>query len=253
MLTIRTRKHEIRHSKPYGCTFDHCTKVFGSKNDWKRHENSQHYQQELWRCQFSVPSNTALDGKCGLITWNAKKLRSHLRKAHDVLDEPRAQAMVAAWRIGRCGHNRYWCGYCRDIVAVSGEVRGQAAWDERFNHIDRHVKEGKRIHEWLCIEVRATKGEIESGGGDGRGAEKAGAGGAVANAAAVEDSSSEDEQPSSSQFPRRSSMTVGGSSANAAQQLARYSAAATLLPPSSGVRDEDVYQCVSTTSSPNVE
>ncbi|RYP55378.1 hypothetical protein DL768_000133 [Monosporascus sp. mg162] len=43
------KKHEKRHSKPYGCTFPTCNKRFGSKNDWKRHENSQHFLLEVWR------------------------------------------------------------------------------------------------------------------------------------------------------------------------------------------------------------
>jgi hypothetical protein len=41
------------------------------------------------------------------------------------------------------------------------EKRRNAAWDERFDHIDNHFnKEGRRIEEWLCVEAKKTKGEV---------------------------------------------------------------------------------------------
>ncbi|RWA07760.1 hypothetical protein EKO27_g7355, partial [Xylaria grammica] len=43
------KKHEKRHEKPYGCTMPGCERRFGSKNDWKRHENTQHPMSETWR------------------------------------------------------------------------------------------------------------------------------------------------------------------------------------------------------------
>ncbi|KAI1439223.1 hypothetical protein GGR50DRAFT_690571 [Xylaria sp. CBS 124048] len=36
------RKHAKRHEKPFTCSIPGCGKKFGSKNDWKRHENTQH-------------------------------------------------------------------------------------------------------------------------------------------------------------------------------------------------------------------
>ncbi|KAF2212455.1 hypothetical protein CERZMDRAFT_106186 [Cercospora zeae-maydis SCOH1-5] len=36
------KKHIKRHTRPYGCTFSLCNKTFGSRNDWKRHELTQH-------------------------------------------------------------------------------------------------------------------------------------------------------------------------------------------------------------------
>jgi hypothetical protein len=45
------RKHMKRHQKPYACTrVPGCDKRFGSKSDWKRHENDQHIQLQFWRC-----------------------------------------------------------------------------------------------------------------------------------------------------------------------------------------------------------
>jgi hypothetical protein len=36
-----------------------------------------------------------------------------------------------------------------------------AAWDERFDHIDNHFsKEGMKIGAWLCVEGKKTKGEV---------------------------------------------------------------------------------------------
>jgi hypothetical protein len=40
-----------RHDRPYGCTFSACNKTFGSKHDWKRHENSRHIFAQAGPCE----------------------------------------------------------------------------------------------------------------------------------------------------------------------------------------------------------
>lgn len=54
------RKHVARHERPFGCTYETCTKKFGSKNDWKRHEHTQHFHNSFpsfWCgfCQQHIP------------------------------------------------------------------------------------------------------------------------------------------------------------------------------------------------------
>lgn len=149
-----------RHTRPYGCTFPRCHKVFGSKNDWKRHENSQHFQQEMWRCS-ELASGTP-DGKCGYVAYNQTTFVDHLKNSHSINDAAQQDQCKQNCRIGRSGNTRFWCGFCREILPVRVQILGQAAWDERFNHIDsEHYKRGQRIDDWLCIEMKRTKGETE--------------------------------------------------------------------------------------------
>jgi hypothetical protein len=71
----------------------------------------------------------------------------------------RRKVNIQDCRIGRSGHTRYWCGFCRKILPVTGR-HGQAAWDERFTHIDdQHYKNHEHIDNWLCIVTKVLKGE----------------------------------------------------------------------------------------------
>lgn len=107
-----------------------------------------------------VSKHGTSDGKCGHVFYYANMFSHHLKNVHSMSREKREE-LKQHCRIGRSGHTRFWCGFCKDIIPVSG-ARGQAAWDERFNHIDeRHYKQEQRIDDWLCIETRVTKGEQE--------------------------------------------------------------------------------------------
>jgi hypothetical protein len=120
-----------RHNRPYGCTFSRCHKTFGSKNDWKRHENSQHYQHETWRCDEET------DGKlCGKVFYTADSARAHFTKLHKVEEPEILERKIAARRIGPNNQRKFWCGFCEKIVDIS--QKGDDSWTERYNHIDDH-------------------------------------------------------------------------------------------------------------------
>ncbi|KAF2756751.1 hypothetical protein EJ05DRAFT_502244 [Pseudovirgaria hyperparasitica] len=195
------RKHERRHQRPYGCTHPKCHKKFGSKSDWKRHENSQHFQNEGWRCEIrndnhgdpirrkEVPMQTTIHepvndpaAVCGLLFDKRSSYLSHLSSIHRIpvpdhfnpalihglssFSPPcrlpsPLRNVLIKTRIGRNYQSSFWCGFCRVIVPLNG--RRADAWDERFNHIDAHfTKEGKGIGEWWCVEERRVKGQPES-------------------------------------------------------------------------------------------
>ncbi|KAF2750559.1 hypothetical protein M011DRAFT_464352 [Sporormia fimetaria CBS 119925] len=142
------RKHMKRHTKPYGCTFPKCRKRFGAKSDWKRHENSQHFQSEAFSCRLP----------CGRLFHGQEAFVGHLQNEHG-LEEEGVGKEVKERRIGKNGQGAFWCGFCREVVRL-GKCRNEA-WDERFDHIDRHYnKEGRRVEEWLCVEAMRTKGEL---------------------------------------------------------------------------------------------
>ncbi|KAJ2997815.1 hypothetical protein NUW58_g526 [Xylaria curta] len=135
------KKHEKRHEKPYGCTMPDCDKKFGSKNDWKRHENTQHFMLEIWRCDKEG---------CGRVCYRREIFKSHLEKDHQVIDQNTLEVKLEKCRVGRNCEARFWCGFCQEIIEIKQE--GGQAWAERFDHIDEHFsgrnRAQKEISEW---------------------------------------------------------------------------------------------------------
>lgn len=158
-LIHNARKHKKRHSRPYGCTYTTCTKAFGSKNDWKRHENSQHYQLEAWRCHEHDPSSRIK--QCARIFYRREPFQNHLKEHHGIKDEEHIKAQSKRGRIGRNCQSGFWCGFCKKIVPL--RTKGLDAWDERFNHIDdSHFKKGERIDQWYPLDKDIPKGLLRS-------------------------------------------------------------------------------------------
>lgn len=152
-----TRKHQKRHERPYGCTFDECNKTFGSKADWKRHESSQHFHFQGWRCNLSDPDN--VDRPCARLYDQQEMYVQHLLKQHNV-DEDFVHMVLEKNYLDQNGQVRYWCGFCQDLMPLRS--RGLAAWNERFNHIDsQHFKKGQRIGDWLPLSGHLTKKRLD--------------------------------------------------------------------------------------------
>jgi len=149
-------KHIKRHTRPFGCTFHKCHKSFGSKNDWKRHENSQHFQIEMFRCQISDLSKRY--GVCAKIFYARSAFEEHLKDGHKISDDRLFTDHVQEGRIGRGNQGRFWCGFCRKILPL--QEQGVPGWDERFNHIDGHFKQGNSVDAWVDAETNQTKEEM---------------------------------------------------------------------------------------------
>jgi hypothetical protein len=147
-----------RHSRPYGCTFAKCTKTFGSKNDWKRHENSQHFHLETWRCHEARPEG----GACAKVCYRRQTFQDHLKKDHSISDEDAVKSKLDLCRIGRNCQARFWCGFCTSLVDLT--KKGVDAWTERFNHIDNHFMgraglSKQSIQNWIEIDGNKPKGD----------------------------------------------------------------------------------------------
>ncbi|KAJ4396481.1 hypothetical protein N0V93_000700 [Gnomoniopsis smithogilvyi] len=138
------RKHMKRHAKPYGCTFPQCTKRFGSKNDWKRHENSQHYQLELWKC--NEMSKLHVGELCNRPYSRREQFKTHLSKDHGITESATIDQKLEDCLDGRNYEVRFWCGFCRKMVKV--KEKGLKAWLGRFNHIDDHFSGLMDISDW---------------------------------------------------------------------------------------------------------
>lgn len=150
-----------RHERPYGCTFPNCGKQFGSKNDWKRHENSQHFQLETWRCNKEKPphsmsaSLSSNSRPCAKVCYRKESFKDHLVKEHRISDPSDVKERLETCRIGRNCQSRFWCGFCKGLKDL--KRRGVEAWTERFNHIDDHFmgRSGFRkqgIKEWVPVD-----------------------------------------------------------------------------------------------------
>ncbi|KAF2196984.1 hypothetical protein GQ43DRAFT_475846 [Delitschia confertaspora ATCC 74209] len=157
------KKHMKRHTRPYGCTYAKCYKRFGAKSDWKRHENSQHFQLECYRCCRPCSSSSSVSSSqttaCGELFYYSETLKDHLISQHlfSEQDQQKLDAEVKASKIGKNGQGQFWCGFCTSLIKLN--AKRNAAWDERFNHIDEHFKKGRSIEEWWCLEARKSKGE----------------------------------------------------------------------------------------------
>ncbi|KAL8712462.1 MAG: hypothetical protein Q9220_003310 [cf. Caloplaca sp. 1 TL-2023] len=154
------KKHRKRHTRPYGCTFPGCAKKLGSKNDWKRHENTQHYQIETWRChEYSKDSKIH---QCADIFYRREQFQAHLRDKHQILNEEHRREQCKRHRIGRNGQSGFWCGFCKKIVELKS--KGLEAWEERFSHIDDlHYKQGQTIFDWVPLDSDLPKGLMSKG------------------------------------------------------------------------------------------
>jgi hypothetical protein len=150
------KKHMKRHEKPYGCTYPKCHKRFGAKSDWKRHENSQHFQLETFRCD---QINTDTNQKCGEHFQREQHFKKHLDTIHKMSDEQQVSDEVKRRRIGKNCQQQFWCGFHGDIIEL--KEKRNAAWDERFDHIAYHFeKEKMSIEAWVCAEENKTKKEL---------------------------------------------------------------------------------------------
>lgn len=158
------RKHKKRHERPYGCTVLGCDKRFGSKNDWKRHENTQHSGNTLdvWACDSK--------GCEDCIFLDRASFEQHISSCDGILmDDSYIPSKVERCRIGRTDDLRFWCGFCREIVTLTDRStsmsqnnrKDMSRWSNRCDHIDDHLfgRNGLSqmdIHDWIFLENYCT-------------------------------------------------------------------------------------------------
>lgn len=151
-----------RHTRPYGCTFPNCYKRFGSRNDWKRHENSQHFLQEMWRCGLRTTNGDV----CGRLIHQESTFIQHLQKRHNLgPGSLETKSHTKTMHLGREGHKNFWCGFCDKLIPQPDSSQQDSiqtsAWVLRFKHIGDHFdKENGHINDWVCIEHNKKKGFI---------------------------------------------------------------------------------------------
>jgi hypothetical protein len=155
------KKHKrTDHTRPFVCVFHYagCSSSFAAKNEWKRHVTSQHLSLTYWLCTHGAcarsrgPPNqqrSLLLPPTGVI-FNRKDLfTQHIRRMHSPDDrdpktkggspqlEERLKAMQDAAYRKRCDLPVYMKCPAQNCAA---EFRGSNAWDERMEHVARHLE-----------------------------------------------------------------------------------------------------------------
>ena len=193
-----------RHDKPFWCTSDGCNKSFGSKNDWKRHENSQHFQLEVWRCDQG--SKSAGSMLCRKVYHRREVFRTHLQRDHGIQSTAEIDGKLDRCRVGRSCEARFWCGFCKHVVEI--KEKGPPAWTARFNHIYDHYSKEKRLKDdWQSFdERRAAAAEFplasaSTAAAGEKGAASSAASSSYASPSSVSSSSSSPSPPAAASSP----------------------------------------------------
>jgi hypothetical protein len=155
------RKHKrTEHIRPFVCVFHYagCTSSFAAKNEWKRHVTSQHLSLFYWLCTHgncahskgpSTHQRSSLLPSYGVI-FNRKDLfTQHIRRMHSPEDkdakakgtspqlEERLKVMQEQAYRRRCELPHYMRCPAQHCTT---EFRGAGAWDERMEHVARHLE-----------------------------------------------------------------------------------------------------------------
>lgn len=135
----------------YGCAAD-----FGSKNEWKRHVNTQHMRLGFWRCD-QCPQ---MDRKPN--DFNRKDLFvQHLRRMHPIEAAIQSEIVKPAKRkmhddveeqtlaeaVPRCFVKLRTPPVSSSCVFCDATFEGFGKWEERMEHVGRHMEAMKKGRE----------------------------------------------------------------------------------------------------------
>ncbi|KAK5127086.1 hypothetical protein LTR85_008446 [Meristemomyces frigidus] len=131
-----------------------CQSTFGSKNEWKRHVNTQHMRLGYWRC------DQCPQGERKPNDFNRKDLFiQHVRRMHPVQIDTKSSKNKAAsarankndaeeqalvdtskrcYRKLRSPPERSGCLFC------DASFEGATTWEERMEHVGRHMEAAKK-------------------------------------------------------------------------------------------------------------
>ncbi|PNS18562.1 hypothetical protein CAC42_5101 [Sphaceloma murrayae] len=145
---------------PYGCTSS-----FGSKNEWKRHVNTQHLRLDLWRCDQCADRDTRPNdfNRKDLFIQHLRRMhhksggchshRSSISSVHGLeratsrarslapseVDDPAIAAAEQRCHIKlRQAPDSSCCLFC------DATFEGPGSWEERMEHVGRHLEVDKK-------------------------------------------------------------------------------------------------------------
>ena len=152
-------------SRTFTCSFSHygCGSSFISKNEWKRHVQSQHLQLGFYRCDLgscnahnsnpkAKPSRNGIDTSRIANDFNRKDLfTQHQRRMHapwtaggnkrqpteeekNLFEQSLEDVRARCWVEQRKPPSQSRCGFCGKAFC------GSQSWDERMEHVGRHFE-----------------------------------------------------------------------------------------------------------------
>ncbi|KAL0942504.1 C2H2 finger domain-containing protein [Colletotrichum truncatum] len=166
------QKHmKQHHTRPFVCVFNYagCPSTFASKNEWKRHVSSQHLALQYWLCtqdgcsKTTNPPTSRRSSSSSPISptppalpngaiFNRKDLYTqHVRRMHVPHNVRKAQKQkkpTPDWdellKSLQTEAEKTRCDLPRHMrcpaVNCSHEFNGPQAWDERMEHVARHLE-----------------------------------------------------------------------------------------------------------------
>jgi hypothetical protein len=143
----RTRPNTGGERFPCEFAFAGCQSSFASKNEWKRHVETQHMMRHLWKCKLGTcdrPSSHPAN-------FNRKDLaKQHIERKHkELLDRltdeqqkrEKARLLNEMHVVVRRGPEEVKCGVpnCERVFKNEGNNDG---WDTRMEHVGKHYEDG---------------------------------------------------------------------------------------------------------------
>ena len=133
-----------------------CGSTFGSKNEWKRHVNTQHMRTRYWRC------DQCDQGERKPNDFNRKDLFiQHVRRMHPLETEKASKTKTTGPRSGkndpeerelasianRCFRSIRSPPEASGCLFCDASFNGSGTWDERLEHIGKHMEGAKKEHD----------------------------------------------------------------------------------------------------------
>lgn len=148
------RHNAQTHIRAFICVFAFagCSSTFASKDEWKRHVSSQHLKLSTWVCELPSCSKVLVTPNHGGQPvrgreFNRKDLFiQHLRRRHAPFALKRMQKnpewevklkelAVSCLKVNRQAPSKLLC----PLVGCSGVFEGPSCWDDRMEHVAKHL------------------------------------------------------------------------------------------------------------------
>lgn len=131
-----------------------CASMFGSKNEWKRHVNTQHIRFGFWRCDQCPNGDrkpndfnrkdlfTQHVRRMHPATAEAKKASKSKSSARSTKGDPDEEALVETAR--RCYRHLRSAPAKSNCLFCTQTFQGHGSWEERLEHVGRHMEAYKK-------------------------------------------------------------------------------------------------------------
>ncbi|KAF2831650.1 hypothetical protein CC86DRAFT_141899 [Ophiobolus disseminans] len=132
-----------------------CISTFSSKNEWKRHVNTQHIKVGFWRCDLCPPTTDPHDDQTFYYNdFNRKDLfTQHLRRMHAAPKDNSPSRSPKEFSVNEDnlpGHQTRCLQSLRTppqqsiCLFCDRTFEGPLSWEERMEHVGRHLEKDRK-------------------------------------------------------------------------------------------------------------